>query len=154
VHLVGNGLLALLRHPTELQRWRADPGLAKSAVEELLRYESPIQFTARVAREEVEVDDQKIQGGQTVIAFLGAANRDPAVFPNPDRLDLGRTPNPHLALGAGPHVCLGAPLVRLSGAIALGTLIARFPQVRLATDPPQWRDSTIPRGLRALSITF
>jgi cytochrome P450 len=154
VHLIGNGILALLHNPTELQRWRENPALAKSAVEELLRYESPIQFTARIAREEVELDGQKIQDGQTVIAFLGAANRDPAVFSNPDRLDLGRTPNPHLGLGAGPHFCLGAPLVRLGGEIALATLVNHFPQIRLTTDTPRWRDSTIPHGLHALALTL
>jgi cytochrome P450 len=154
VHLIGNGLLVLHNHPAERARLREDPALIKSAVEELLRYESPIQFTARVAREDVDLDGRRIRGGQTVVALFGAANRDPAVFADPDRLDLGRAPNPHLGFGAGPHFCLGAPLVRLGAEVALGTLVQRFPHLRLTAETPQWRNSTIPRGLEALPVAL
>jgi cytochrome P450 len=154
VHLIGNGLWALLRHPTELQRLHLDQALGKSAVEEVLRYEPPIQFTARVARADIALDDKTIRPGQMVVALLGAANHDPAVFPDPERLDIARAPNPHLAFGAGPHFCLGAPLVRLGGEVALGTLVSRFPRLRLAADPPRWRNSAIPRGLQSLVVAL
>lgn len=152
VHLIGNGLLALLRHPAELRRLRESPRLAGSAVEELIRYDSPIQFTARVATRDLNLDGTAIRDGQAVVALFGAANRDPAVFPEPDRLDLGRTPNPHLGFGGGVHFCLGAPLARLAGRIALGELARRFPGLEAARDRHEWRDSAVPRGLAELRV--
>ncbi len=154
VNLIGNGLLALLRHPEEAERLRADPGLTETAVEELLRYDSPVQLTSRVAIEDVQVSGKLIRKGQEVITLLGAGNRDPEQFQDPDRLDLGRHPNPHLSFARGIHFCLGAPLARLEGQIALGTLITRFPTLRLTPARPQWRETIVLRGLASLPVSF
>jgi len=153
VNLIGNGLLALLRHPDQLGRLRDDPALIQSAVEELLRYDSPVQRTARITTTDVEVDGRTLAKGSMVVAAIGAANRDPAHFPDPDRLDITRRDNRHIAFGFGIHFCLGAPLARLEGQIALGTLLRERPG--LAVDAtPTWRESSTLRGLRALPVTF
>lgn len=154
IHVIGNGVYALLRQRAEWQRLQDDPGLLKSAVDEVIRYDSPIQFAARVATADVELAPQTIRQGQTVVMLFGAANRDPAVFPDPDRVDIGRSPNPHLGFGSGAHVCLGAPLVRLGAEVALGSLVQRLPQLALATEAITWRQSAIPRGLTALPVTY
>jgi cytochrome P450 len=154
VNLIGNGLLALLRHPAELSRLRTDPGLVPGAVEELLRYDGPVQRTARIAYEDLEIDGRRIAKGAMVVALLGAANRDPAHFPDPDRLDVARADNRHIAFGFGIHFCLGAPLARLEAQIAFNTLIRRAPRLALATEAPEWRDSQVLRGLKALPVTF
>jgi len=154
VNLIGNGMLALLRNPGELRRLRAEPGLATSAVEELLRYDGPVQRTGRVAAEEIEIGRTTIPKGGLVLSILGAANRDPAHFPEPDRLDLARADNRHLAFGVGIHFCLGAPLARAEGQIGIGALARRLPRLALATDRPAWRDATALRGLAALPVTF
>lgn len=154
VNLIGNGLLALLRHPAELQRLRGDPLLIQSAVEELLRYDSPVQRTGRITNAEVEIDGRRIEKGQMVVAAIGAANRDPARFPDPDRLDIGRRDNHHISFGFGIHFCLGAPLARVEGQIAIGTLLRRAPALALATETPEWRESSTLRGLKALPVTF
>jgi hypothetical protein len=154
VNLIGNGLLALLRHPMELKRLRDDPSLTQSAVEELLRYDGPVQRTARITNADVEIGEHKIPRGTMVVAVIGAANRDPAHFPNPDRLDLSRADNRHIAFGFGIHFCLGAPLARLEGQIALGSLLRRFSGLALATDTPEWRESQVLRGLKALPVTL
>src|SRR5215813_1835495 len=112
VNLIGNGTLALLRHPDQLERLRRDPGLITSAVEELLRYDGPVQRTARVPSEDIAIGDRVIPKGELVMPFIGAADRDPAQFPDPDRLDIGRADNRHIAFGWGIHFCLGAPLAR------------------------------------------
>jgi len=141
VNLIGSGTLALLRHPDQLDRLRRDPELARTAVEELLRHTSPVQWTGRVALVKLELGGRRIARHQSVVGILGAANRDPAVFADPDRLDLGRDPNPHLAFGRGIHFCLGAPLARLEARIALPMLLRRFPGLRLAGEPeprPTW----------------
>jgi cytochrome P450 len=151
VNLLGNGTLALLQHPDQLERLRAEPSLAPTAVEELLRFTSPVQFTSRVALQTVDVDGRTIQAGQLVTLVLGAANRDPAVFAEPDRLDLGREPNPHLAFGRGIHHCLGAPLARLEGQVAIPRLLERFPRLRLAGEP-RLRPNVVLRGLEALPV--
>jgi pimeloyl-[acyl-carrier protein] synthase len=151
VNLIGNGVLALLQHPDRLERLRAQPDLAPSAIEELLRYASPVQFTARVALEDVRIDGHPIRAGQPVVAMLAAANRDPAVFADPDRLDLERDPNPHLAFGRGIHHCLGAPLARLEGQIAISLLLERFPRLRLAGEPVL-RPNLVLRGLERLPV--
>ena len=133
VNLIGNGVLALLRHPDQLARWRADPTLDAHAVDELLRFDGPVQLTVRVPLEPVRFDDVEVEAGTPVMAVLGAANHDPAEFDRPDDLDLGR-PNAsrHLAFGGGIHYCLGASLARAEAQIAIGTLIRRFPHVELA----------------------
>jgi cytochrome P450 len=153
VNLIGNGLLALLRHPDQLKRLRDDPALIHSAVEELLRYDSPVQRTARITNTDVEVDGRTIAKGSMVVAAIGAANRDPAHFPEPDRLDIARRDNRHVAFGFGIHFCLGAPLARVEGQIALGTLLRRMPRMTVA-GTPAWRESSTLRGLTALPVTF
>jgi len=153
-HLIGNGTLALLRHPDQLQALRENPSLIAVAVEELLRYDSPVQGTARVAHEPLTLDGRSIAAGQSVFLFLGAANRDPAVFPDPDRLDVTRPENRHLTFGHGAHFCLGAPLARLEGQIALGTLLRRMPELRLTADTAAWRDQFVLRGLQSLPVVF
>jgi pimeloyl-[acyl-carrier protein] synthase len=154
VNLIANGMLALLRDPQARARLRADPALARSAVEELLRYDSPVQFTSRHALEDLDVGGRRVRAGETVVAVLGAANRDPAQFPDPDRLDLARAPNRHLAFGGGIHFCLGAPLARMEAAVAIPALLARLPGLELGPEPPVRRDTVTLRGLASLPVTF
>src|SRR5262249_24983599 len=139
VNLIGNGLLALLNHPDELTKLRADATLLPSAVEEFLRYDSPAQRTGRITNSDVELDGRKSRKGSFVVTSIGAASRDPAHFPDPDRLDITRRDNRHVAFGFGIHFCLGAPLARLEGQIAIGTLLRRMPGLGLATCTPEWR---------------
>ncbi len=153
-NLIGNGLLALLREPEQLDRLRSDMSLLPSAIEELLRYDGPVQATIRVAAEDVDVGGHAIEAGSLVIVGIGAANHDPAVFTEPERLDIGRDPNPHLAFGLGAHFCLGAPLARLEGEIALRALIERFPQMALADETPEYRANPVLRGLTSLPVRF
>ena len=153
-NLIGNGLLALLRHPDELARLRADPTLTPSAVEELLRYESPSQHTARMAPSDRELGGKEIRKRQAVIAVMGAANRDPERFPDPDRLDLSRASNRHVAFGWAAHFCFGAPLARLEGQIAFDTLLRRLPGLRREDVPLVWRENLGLRGLTALAVSF
>ncbi|WP_433336494.1 cytochrome P450 [Spirillospora sp. CA-294931] len=150
--LLGNGLLALIRHPEERERLRADPSLADSAVEELLRFDPPTQMSRRTALEDAEVGGQAIAAGEQVVIMRGAANRDPAAFADPERLDLGRKENRHLAFDGGIHFCLGAPLARMEGAIAFATLARRAARLELATDELTYRDNLIIRGLAALPV--
>ncbi len=154
VNLIGNGTLALLRHPGQLQRLREDPALIGCAVEELLRYDGPVQRTARIPSADVTIAGQTIPKGDMVMPFIGAADRDPAQFPDPDRLDIGRADNRHIAFGWGIHFCLGAPLARLEGQIAIGTLVQRLPKLALATDSPEHRLSLTLRGLTSLPVSF
>jgi pimeloyl-[acyl-carrier protein] synthase len=154
VNLIGNGTLALLRNPDQMQRLRAEPGLIASAVEELLRFDSPVQRTGRLLYEDVTIDGKTIPKGSIAVALIGAANRDPAHFPDPDRLDITRSDNRHLAFGWGIHFCLGAPLARLEGQIAFSTLLRRFPRLALAADQVEYRETSTLRGLRALPVTF
>jgi pimeloyl-[acyl-carrier protein] synthase len=151
VNLLGNGALALLENPDQLDRLRRDPDLVGTAVDELLRYTSPVQWTGRVAAAEIELGGRTIQPPQSVIGILGAANRDPQVFPDPDRLDLGRHPNPHVAFGRGIHFCLGAPLAHLEAEVAMPMLLERFPRLRMAGKPEQ-RPTWVLRGLRRLPV--
>jgi cytochrome P450 len=153
-NLIGNGLLSLLRNPAELERLRGDPELIPSAVEEMLRYESPSQHTARLAPHDLELGGQRIRERQAVIAVMGAANRDPARFPEPDRLDLGREDNRHLAFGWAGHFCFGAPLARIEGQIAFRSLLRRFPELRLEPQPLAWRENLGLRGLKALPVSL
>ena len=154
VNLIGNGTLALLRHPDQLRRLRENPGLIGSAVEELLRYDGPVQRTARIPSADVRFDGLTIGKGEMVMPFIGAADRDPAQFPDPDRLDITRTDNRHIAFGWGIHFCLGAPLARVEGQIAIGTLVQRLPRLALATDRPEYRQSLTLRGLTTLPVGF
>ena len=153
-NLIGNGMLALLRHPDQLQKLRDDPSLIESAVEELLRYDSPVQATGRVALEDMEIGGKKIAKGDMLVTHLGAANRDPERFPDPDRLDITRNDNRHLAFGYGLHFCLGAPLARIEGQISLSTILRRFPGLRLETEAPERRETITLRGLKSLPVVF
>ena len=154
VNLIGNGTLALLRHPDQLTKLRAEPALIGNAVEELLRYDSPVQRTARITTTEVELAGQLLPKGALVITALGAANRDPAQFADPDRLDVTRKDPRHISFGFGIHFCLGAPLARVEGQLALGTLLRRAPDLALAEVNPEWRESSVLRGLKRLNVTF
>ncbi len=154
VNLIGNGLLALLRHPEQLARVQADPALVPNAIEELLRYDSPVQRTARITTTDVELAGHPIAKGAMVVTALGAANRDPAQFADPDRLDVTRRDVRHISFGYGIHFCLGAPLARVEGQIALGTLLHRAPRLTLAEPSPEWRESSVLRGLKRLRVTF
>jgi cytochrome P450 len=154
MNLLGNGTLALLRNPDQLARMRDDPALVRSGVEELLRYDSPVHVTARIAKEDVPIGGEIIREGEQAVAILGAANRDPEQFPDPDRLDVARNPNRHLAFGGGPHFCLGASLARLEGQIAFGTLLRRLPDLELVTTEPTYRDHYVIRGLNELRVRF
>ncbi len=154
VNLIGNGTLALLRHPDQLRLLRENPGLIGSAVEELLRFDGPVQRTARIPSEDVTIRGCTIAKGEMVMPFIGAADRDPAQFPDPDRLDIARGDNRHIAFGWGIHFCLGAPLARVEGQIAINTLVQRLPKLSLATDKPEFRQSLTLRGLSALPVSF
>jgi cytochrome P450 len=154
VNLIGNGTLALLRHPDQLRLLRENPGLIGSAIEELLRFDGPVQRTARIPSEDVVIAGHTIARGEMVMPFIGAADRDPAQFPDPDRLDITRTDNRHIAFGWGIHFCLGAPLARIEGQIAIGTLVRRLPKLALATEAPEFRQSLTLRGLASLPVTF
>jgi cytochrome P450 len=154
VNLIGNGSLALLRHPDQRKRLQDDPGLITTAVEELLRFDGPVQRTARIPSEDVVIGGRTIGKGEMVMPFIGAADRDPAQFRDPDRLDLGRTDNRHIAFGWGIHFCIGAPLARVEGQIAINTLLRRKPKLALATDTPEYRQSLTLRGLSHLPVSF
>ena len=153
-NLIGNGTLALLRHPDQMRRLRDDPSLLPSGVEELLRYDSPVQFTTRILKADLELGGKVLRAGQAVLLLLGAANRDPEQFPDPDRLDVGRPDNKHLAFGHGPHFCLGAPLARLEGRILFEALLRRTPGMRLDGPPPRYRQNFNLRGLEALPVSL
>jgi cytochrome P450 len=153
-NLIGNGLLALLRNPQQMHLLRHNPSLIKSAVEELLRYDSPVQFTARIAKANTEIKGQKIYKGQKVMLMLGAANRDPQQFKEPDRLDLSRQENRHLAFGSNIHYCIGAALARIEGQIAISTILRRFPHLQLTSAPLEWQENLSYHGLKALHVAF
>jgi cytochrome P450 len=151
VNLIANGMLALLRNPAELARLRADPSLVPSAVEELVRYDTPPQFVSRVVATRCELGGKVLEPGDSMLLGIGPANRDPAAFAEPDRLDLSRTPNPHVGFGVGTHFCPGAQLARMETRAALGALLSRFPHLALA-GPPVWRRTVILRGLEHLPL--
>ena len=153
-NLIGNGVLSLLRNPDQLQLLRGNPQLVPSAIEELLRYDAPSQHTTRLATSNVIIGDSQIRSGHSVIAVIGAANRDPQRFPDPDRLDITRKDNKHLSFGAGGHFCFGAPLARMEGEIAFTTLLRLAPDFAVASEPLMWRENTGLRGLSALPLTF
>jgi cytochrome P450 len=151
-NLIGNGMYTLLRYPEQMAELGKNPELIRSAVEELLRYESPIQFVGRVAKEDMEICGVQVRQGQRIVFILGAANRDPQQFKDPDHLDLNRLRNPHLAFGAGEHFCIGNQLARLEGQIAILRMVQRFPRMRLATQSPKWAPNYSFRGLKALPV--
>jgi hypothetical protein len=154
-NLIGNGMLTLLRNRSEIETLRADSSIIPSAVEELLRYESPSQHTARLAPEDLEMGGRQIRKRQAVIAIMGAANRDPERFPDPDRLDFTRPDNRHVAFGWAAHFCFGAPLARIEGQIAFETLLRRLPNLALQPNAPLvWRHNLGLRGLTALHVTL
>jgi cytochrome P450 len=152
--LIGNGVWLLLQHPQELAKLKADPSLINSAVEEILRYESPVDITGRIASREMEVGGCPVHQTQSMILSLRGANRDPDVFSDPHRFDILRKDAPHVAFGGGAHLCIGSPLARLEAQVALATLFERFPALHLATpdEPPQWRSLPFFRGLEKLIV--
>ena len=150
-NLVGNGMLALLKNAHQIQRLRSDPALLDSAIDELLRYDSPAQLNGRCAREDTELGGKRIRAGEVVISVIGAANRDPEVFDDPDTLDIGRTEKSHLSFGRGIHYCLGAPLALLEARIAFAAVLDRFASIRLAAEP-RHRDTVVLRGVEHLWI--
>jgi pimeloyl-[acyl-carrier protein] synthase len=153
-NLIGNGILALLRNPDQIEKLQKDLSLIPSAVEELLRYESPSQHTARIVPEDTTLGGKQINKGQAVIAVMAAANRDPDRFPEPDKLDITRKDNRHLAFGWAAHFCFGAPLARIEGQIAFQTLLSRLPNLALQDGPLVWRHNLGLRGLTALPVSF
>ncbi|PRY44393.1 hypothetical protein LY71_11673 [Geodermatophilus tzadiensis] len=153
VNVSGNGLLALLEHPDQLRRLRADPALLPTAVEELMRFDSPLQLFERTATAAVELGGEAVRAGQKVAALLGAANRDPAVFAAPDTLDVGRTDNPHVSFGAGVHFCIGAPLARVELQASFGALLTRTRDLQLAR-PARRRPEFVIRGLAELPVVL
>jgi cytochrome P450 len=153
-NLIGNGLVSLLKNPEQLELLKNDSTILPSAIEELLRYESPSQHTARLAPEDMLLGGKQIQKRQAVIAVFAAANRDPERFPDPDRLDLRRADNRHVAFAWGAHYCFGAPLARVEGQIAFETLLRRLPGIQLEPRELTWRENLGLRGLKSLFITF
>jgi cytochrome P450 len=153
-NLIGNGMYTLLKKPEQTAEMRDNPEMIRSAVEELLRYESPVQFTARVLKEDIEICGQQIPKKWTVLCMLGAANRDPKRFKDPDQLDLKRLNNQHLAFSAGPHACIGSQLARLEGQIAILNLVQRFPDMKLTGSKPEWASTFGLRGLKSLQVTL
>lgn len=157
VNLIGNGVWALLQHPGQLERLRAEPALLDSAVEEMLRYCGPVRHsTSRFTTEDTEFHGQHIPAGEMLVAGLLSANRDGDVFPEPERFDIGRQPNRHIAFGSGIHFCLGAPLALLEARVSFRLLLERLPRLRFAVDPAtlRWRDSLLIHGLERLPVTF
>jgi cytochrome P450 len=153
VNVTGNGWWALFRNPDQLARVRADPSLVPRAVEELMRYDTPLQMFERWVLEDADIHGVTVPQGAELGLLFGSANRDPAVFARPDALDVARAPNPHLSFGAGTHFCLGAPLARLELEVSFATLLRRLPGMELATEPA-WRPAYIVRGLERLDVTF
>jgi hypothetical protein len=152
--LIGNGVRLLLTHPDELAKLIADPGIVNAVVEEVLRYEPPVDLTSRIASHDMEVGGCPLSRGQATSLWLRAANRDPEVFDEPHRFDVSRKHKPHVAFGGGAHICIGAPLARLEAQVALSRLFARFPGLRLADPqaPPSWRGLPFFRGLERLEV--
>jgi len=151
-HHLANGLRALLRFPQEMEKLRADPSLAPAAVEELLRYDGPIGAQVRIVQEAQSVHGKTLNPGDRVFVLMNAANRDPRAYPDPDRLDLERDGVPHLTFGFGAHICLGFPLARLEGQVALPAVLARWRRIELAGAEPEWLDSMVLRGMKTLPL--
>jgi pimeloyl-[acyl-carrier protein] synthase len=153
-NLIGNGMLALMRNPDQREKLRREPETILSAVEELLRYDSPVQKMGRIARQDIQVADQQIKQGDLVCFSFAAGNRDPEQFAAPAQLDIARKPNRHLAFGHGLHYCVGAALARLEAQIAFNTILSRLPNLRLATAELEWNRNLTLRGLKSLPVEF
>lgn len=153
-HLISSGMLVLLRNPDQVARLRDDPSLLPSAVDELLRYTGPVHTTRRVAKTDVSLGGAEIRCGEVVIGLLAAANRDPDKYPDPDSLDVARNPTDHVAFGDGIHFCLGAALARLEGQVTIGTLLRRFPNLRLLDNEPEWGGTFAIRGVTSLLLAI
>ena len=153
-HLIGNGILALLQHPEQMQKLQSLPALLAPAIEEMLRYDNPVQITYRSALEDAEIEGKRIQKGDLINSILGSANRDPRRFSNPDRFDITRNEGRHLGFGIGIHFCIGAPLVRLEAEIVFETILRRFPKLTLATEVLEWQEHPIFRGLKSLPVNL
>ena len=153
-NLLGNGMLALLQHPLQWQALQAQPSLLPSALRELLRFDSPVQYTGRRLKVDCELHGQRMKQGDLVIPLIGAANRDPAKFIAPDSLDLQRNQGAHLSFGYGPHVCIGATLTYLEAEIALRSIMQRLPQLQLTLERPVWGDNAVYRSLHALPVRW
>lgn len=154
VNVFGNGLLALLRHPDQLARLRADPTLMGTAVEEMMRFDTPLQFFERFVLEDLTYAGHRWSAGTKLCLYYAAANRDPEVFADPDRFDVARDPNPHLAFGLGLHYCIGAPLARVELTTTVAALLERFPRLRLATEAPRYHPKNVFRYLTELRVAF
>jgi cytochrome P450 len=144
----------LARNPDQLRRLREEPTLTRTAVEEVLRFDPPVQFTARVALDDIDIDGTTLGKGDQAIVLVAAANRDPDQFPDPDTFDVGRADNRHLAFGLGAHFCLGAPLARIEGQVALEALATRVEDLAIAVEQPEYKTNIVLRGLAALPVTF
>jgi pimeloyl-[acyl-carrier protein] synthase len=154
-HLIDNGTYALLRNPDQLKKLRTDPSLMPGAVEELLRFIGPVQATARVVKEDLVIGGQELKEGQIAMTLLGAANHDPAKWGDTaDQLDITRDASAHVGLGDGIHFCLGAPLARAEAQISIGSLIKRFPKLRLEDESPEWGGTFIIRGVKSLPLSW
>lgn len=153
-NLIGNGLWHLWRNADQFHRWRSEPGIRRQGVEELLRYDSPVQLAERIPTEDIDVGGTRVAAGRFVMVMLGAANRDPLRFSRPERLDLGRDEGPSISFGFGIHHCIGAPLARAEAEVALGALFDRLPRLRVTLDEPRWKPTLIFRGLRELPVRW
>jgi cytochrome P450 len=153
-HLIGNGLLALLQHPDQMQKLRSQPALVASAIEEMMRYDNPVQITYRSAIENAEINGKQIRKGDLVNSILGSANRDTERYTDPDRFDITRNEGRHLNFGLGIHFCIGASLVRLEAEIAFNTILHRFPNLQLATESLDWQEHPVFRGLKTLLVSL
>ena len=153
-NLIGSGMYTLLKHPEETAELRDKPELIRPAVEEILRWESPVQFTARVLKEDIEVCGQRIPKRWSILCMLGAANRDPKQFKDPNQLNLKRLNNQHLAFSAGPHFCIGSQLARMEGQVAISGLLKRFPKMQLTGPRPEYAPTFGFRGLKSLNVTL
>jgi len=153
-NLIGNGILALLQNPEQLERLRRQPSLIDSAVEEIIRYDGPVQSSSRTALEDLQIGDKQIAKGDRISLTLGAANRDPARFSDPDRFDIERSDGRHLGFGFGIHFCLGAALARMEGQAAIGAVVRRMPEFKLDGKELEWRDNPVLRGLKDLHVSF
>jgi cytochrome P450 len=151
-HLIGNGLLALLQHPEQMEKLQDKPALLAPAIEEMLRYDNPVQITYRSALEDADINGKLIRKGDLVNSILGSANRDPERFRDPDRFNITRNEGRHLGFGVGIHFCIGAPLVRLEAEVVFETILRRFPRICLTTEALEWQEHPIFRGLKSLPV--